>query len=1176
MIIEIDVIENLSKEIDFLYSELSEDQQEYQVETSTLRTKIINLLENHIASLRTKKQCILQKIMDIQAETQRYIGLMGGEDDEENKRDEIFLELRQMQYSLTSSDNIGLIPKLERLKTINEYVLKKHQLRVNTIKDIYEKIEECKRHLGTTLIDIEPFDEKGEEIISTKRIQNLTLYVKKFIEIKESRLVVACELRDKIINLWDELGVEPQDDFDRLIENFNKNKFYVTTENMEKLRIKCEQLEEEKSNRKLKVDLLLKMINVLWDKMQISNEEREEIEGLTGYHIDTLKKYENELIRLNKMKKKYMKSFILKCKLELDNYWKMLYFSKEQQQQFYNKYPFIDFDESNINSLESEEESTNNEKNSGEEKNEIEKIISTMEINQKSCINEMDDELTRQNENEKNENGIQKGCLSSKKYSDEEILAAYEKEIVKMEKLYEEAKDVLELVGKHIRLVEEVKNFEISCADQTRLFQKGKRDPGRLLREEKFRKRIARERPKLEKELIKILSDWEIQNRKPFTIYGKRYLDSIKTLDDEVSKLVMNEKEKHKSKSHSKNTSIEKNVNTDVYTPHKKKIPKTPNHKLHSTKIKRQRTNSNEINENDKKNDDNIVKTPKKNIPNTNDWNNTVETPKTDRMLLDTQKLLYTTSRIPNTPVQNLPTKNYPMSARSHSRIPMLNLKNNYKKTNLFSIALPQKRKFYFSDDEDNEEKREIFENFAKKSKDLNEILQKFKKDQVKSSSTNTTTTTTVTTNTTSSSTLNDSKTTNTLLSNTYIITPSNLTNSDEIAINNNNQLSCIEEISSNQAINNNNNSSSDNNSNNNSSNNNHSNNNRTTKYNSNENSMNNNGQQSHSDPFIMKKESKNLNQHCNTCHQNDEITTSHISKNNKNTKNCNNNSVIQVEIDDQLQSIQAIRSPTKSKIKTNTIKTSSQEEKENLSIEMNVQKDFSQDKKKVIDKSEIENFSHPLTMNNTHINLNMSTNNVTRVNTQSHLNTNSTTNETKSKILPSFNITKMSQSQSIAKDIGTFMSPSPKKQMLTTSTLITSDKKKKSQNSNKSKNNNNKNNNSNSKNNNKNSINNKSNDSSNSKKNEGALEPLKKVKQEEEEEENVITVATPLMTITKEGQEVVKEYQYEKINLAEPSALTIKIKNQNIPGIGDIGDQSLSSIDGEEGVDSFIDDIIF
>jgi hypothetical protein len=142
MIVDIGIIAKLSKEIDALYTELSEDQQEYQVETSTLRTKIINLLENHIALLRTRKQNILQRIMDIQAETQRYIGLMGGEDDEENKRDEIFLELRQMQYSLTSSDNIGLIPKLERLKTINEYVLKKYQLRVNMIKDIYEKIEE--------------------------------------------------------------------------------------------------------------------------------------------------------------------------------------------------------------------------------------------------------------------------------------------------------------------------------------------------------------------------------------------------------------------------------------------------------------------------------------------------------------------------------------------------------------------------------------------------------------------------------------------------------------------------------------------------------------------------------------------------------------------------------------------------------------------------------------------------------------------------------------------------------------------------------------------------------------------------------------------------------------------------------------------------------------------------
>ena len=43
---------------------------------------------------------------------------------------------------------------------------------------MYEKIDECKKHLGSELINIEPFNENGEEIISTKRIQNLALYVK--------------------------------------------------------------------------------------------------------------------------------------------------------------------------------------------------------------------------------------------------------------------------------------------------------------------------------------------------------------------------------------------------------------------------------------------------------------------------------------------------------------------------------------------------------------------------------------------------------------------------------------------------------------------------------------------------------------------------------------------------------------------------------------------------------------------------------------------------------------------------------------------------------------------------------------------------------------------------------------------------------------------------------------
>lgn len=61
----------------------------------------------------------------------------------------------------------------------------------------------------------------------------------------------------------------------------------------------------------------------------------------------------------------------------------------------------------------------------------------------------------------------------------------------------EDHKYLFERVERHMKLVEEVKQFEATTNDPSRLFGKGQRDPGRLLREEKFRKRISKEMPKV-------------------------------------------------------------------------------------------------------------------------------------------------------------------------------------------------------------------------------------------------------------------------------------------------------------------------------------------------------------------------------------------------------------------------------------------------------------------------------------------------------------------------------------------------------------------------------------------------------------------------------------------------------------------------------------------------------
>ena len=58
--------------------------------------------------------------------------------------------------------------------------------------------------------------------------------------------------------------------------------------------------------------------------------------------------------------------------------------------------------------------------------------------------------------------------------------------------------------------------------------QKGeKRDPTRLLREEKMRKRIAKELPKVEADLRRTLDTWEEEYGRPFLVHGERYQDEL-------------------------------------------------------------------------------------------------------------------------------------------------------------------------------------------------------------------------------------------------------------------------------------------------------------------------------------------------------------------------------------------------------------------------------------------------------------------------------------------------------------------------------------------------------------------------------------------------------------------------------------------------------------------------
>lgn len=115
-------------------------------------------------------------------------------------------------------------------------------------------------------------------------------------------------------------------------------------------------------------------------------------------------------------------------------------------------------------------------------------------------------------------------------YSDA-LLSAHEAEISRLESLKEQRAPTLQLIDKHRSLVKDREDLSASSQDASRLLAKNtkgeKRDPTRLLREEKMRKRIGKDLPKVEAELKKTLERWEDDYGRPFLVHGNRYLDEL-------------------------------------------------------------------------------------------------------------------------------------------------------------------------------------------------------------------------------------------------------------------------------------------------------------------------------------------------------------------------------------------------------------------------------------------------------------------------------------------------------------------------------------------------------------------------------------------------------------------------------------------------------------------------
>lgn len=124
-------------------------------------------------------------------------------------------------------------------------------------------------------------------------------------------------------------------------------------------------------------------------------------------------------------------------------------------------------------------------------------------------------------------------------------LDAHESEIARLSQVYEDRKPLLALVETYYDLCRDEQELMEASRDSSRLMSKGpgRRDPGRLLKEEQMRNRVQRKKPKVLNDLRTALIKFETQEGRPFLVpsqdsdanqQDQRLLD---VLDAELNKI---------------------------------------------------------------------------------------------------------------------------------------------------------------------------------------------------------------------------------------------------------------------------------------------------------------------------------------------------------------------------------------------------------------------------------------------------------------------------------------------------------------------------------------------------------------------------------------------------------------------------------------------------------------
>ena len=200
------------------------------------------------------------------------------------------------------------------------------------------------------------------------------------------------------------------------------------------------ELEEVKRRREAHIQAMYDQLEALWKRLGVPEESMDGfVEEHRGSTEETVRSYEEELERMLELKRERMGTFIDNARDEIIKLWDDLMVGEEEREDFA---PFAD--------------------------------------GLYSATVDVDVRLTGPSDEHT-----------------EELLALHEDEIMRLKEERKLKGSLLVSIKKYFDILEDEKELAAAASDQSRLLGRGPRDPGRLLREEKMRKRVTKEKPRV-------------------------------------------------------------------------------------------------------------------------------------------------------------------------------------------------------------------------------------------------------------------------------------------------------------------------------------------------------------------------------------------------------------------------------------------------------------------------------------------------------------------------------------------------------------------------------------------------------------------------------------------------------------------------------------------------------